>query len=302
MRRAGRSAHPLAAIAAALAVAAAATVRLPAAAAGGTPGVPIDPSFAADPIWDDGLAEVATYAAQRTIYGAARDHELTAILVKEDFSDAAHVKADPPYEGRALTTVLKLNLVAGIPTENYTYHFLTSVYVARADVSRLVKATAGIQEWCGNTFKEIVTWGGAPSLHYHSYFDGQGDGERPLDLGGGALLDEQLLVVARAAALVPGAPARVRVLDPITAGGASGLDSREATLSVEGEEDVAVPAGVFHARRIVLREASAVRATYWVEGSGARALVRMEAIDGRRLLLKSRARRDYWSRPPLTGR
>ncbi|HZE87946.1 MAG TPA: hypothetical protein VE404_00290 [Verrucomicrobiae bacterium] len=302
MTRARRSASPLAAIAVALAVSAAAAIRVPAASPEGAAGVPIDPSFAADPVWDDGLAEVATYAAQRTIYGAARDHELTAILVKEDFADALHVKADPPYAGRVLTTVLKLNLVESVPTENYTYHFLTSVHVARADVTRLVKATAGIQEWCGNTFKEIVTWGGAPRLHYHSYFDGQGDGEQAVDLGPGALLDEQLLVVARAASLAPGAPARLRVLDPITSGGARPLASHDATLSAEGDEPITVPAGTFRARRLVLREGSRTLATYWVEASGPRALVRMESSDGRRLVLKGRVRRDYWSRPPVTDR
>ena len=94
-------------------------------------------AWAADKLWDDGLAEVAEYRGARVIYGAARPHRAVLIVVKEDFGDDLQVKADR-FEGRQLTTVLKLNWQASIPTPNYDYHYLTSVFVRRADLRSVV--------------------------------------------------------------------------------------------------------------------------------------------------------------------
>ncbi len=279
----------------AAAAAAAAGAAMAAAPAAGGP-LPIDPSWSADPIWDDGLAEVSVYDAERVIYGKTRPHTALLIVVKEDLSDASHVKADPPHEGRALTTVLKMNLVATVPTENYAYHFLGSFFVRRDDVRRLVKATVGSQEWCGNTFKEIVSWGGTPRIHSHSYFDSQGDGEQPLPTGEDGLLDEQILMVVRAAAIPEGGSVPLRVADPIIDNTAKAVSLHEATLTAGALEDVTSPAGRFRARRFVLRRGTGEETSYWVESAFPRALVRMEAFDGRRMILRERSRRDYWSR------
>jgi hypothetical protein len=258
--------------------------------------LPVDRSWAADPSWDDGRAEVSVYAAERVIDGKPRPHELRMIVVKEDFADDLHVKADPPLAGRAVTTVLKLNLVATVPTDDYAYQFLTSVFVRRDEVTRLVKATVGSQEWCGNTFKEIVTWGGPPRVHFHSYFDAQADGERPLALGDDGLLDEQLLVALRSIALPEGKSVRLRVADPITTNRAGPEESRDATLASAGADAVETPLGRIPARRYVLRRVGGGESTYWVESAAPRSIVRVESSDGTRMLLRERARRDYWTR------
>ena len=162
-------------------------------------GLMIDPSFGGNPGWDDGLAEVAVYDAHRTVYGVDRSFQTTLITVKEDFDAAKAVKADAPLDGRPIITVLKLNILSRIPTENYEYSYMTSIFAKRDDLRVLVKAANSSQEWCGTTFKEIVTWDGAPRLQFHSYFDSQADGAHPIHLDARTLLEDQLLLVMRAA-------------------------------------------------------------------------------------------------------
>jgi len=263
---------------------------------GANGGLPVDPAWAADPIWDDGLAEVSLYDAERVVYGKPRAYELRMIVVKEDLSDDQHVKADPPYAGRALTGVLKMNLAATIQTDNYPYQYLTSIFVRRDDVRALVKATVGSQEWCGNTFKEVITWDGPPRIHAHSYFEGQGDVEHPLPLDGTGLLDEQLLLVLRAATVPDGSEWTVRVADTMTTNNGKEVAVRETRLSSAGTESLVTPLGRVTAHRYRLTQEGGESATYWIDVAPPRSVMRMESSDGRRLILKERARRDYWTR------
>jgi hypothetical protein len=259
--------------------------------------LPVDPSWAQDTVWDDGLAEVSVYDAETVVYGIPRAHQMTMILVKEDLSNETRVKADPPYEGRKLTSVLKLNLVSTVPTENYPYHFLASIFVRRDDVRRLVKATVGSQEWCGNTFKEILPGAGGARLHHHSYFDGEGDGESDLPLGPDGLLSEQLLVALRASSLVEGASVRLRVADPIVDNRARPVKVRAADLLAGPVERVDAQGGTTRTcRRFDLRFAGGGAASYWIETGDRRAVVRMSSTDGSKLTLKEQRRRNYWSR------
>src|SRR5436309_14993759 len=84
-----------------------------------------NPEWGGNPIWDDGLAEVAKYQARRTVYAKARVFESIYITVKEDFTPKYYAKADSP-SGQSIP-VLKLNMVSTIPTDNYDYRYLTSV-------------------------------------------------------------------------------------------------------------------------------------------------------------------------------
>lgn len=263
-------------------------------------GLPIDPAFAASPVWDDGKAEVAHYEAHRVVYGIDRSFETTLITVKEEFDARTAVKADEPYEGRTLTTVLKLNIVSRIPTTNYPYDYLTSIFVRRDDPRVLVKAAGSSQEWCGTTFKEVVTWDGPPRLLFHSYFDGQADGSHPIELDTGRLLEDQLLLVMRAVAPPSGEGTLVAVHESLISNAVPRAPAaRLLSLVNAGEETVLTPAGRFETTRYDLRDGTAKAGavlSYWIEKASRRALVRFTAADGRSLLLKEITRRDYWSR------
>lgn len=252
--------------------------------------------WATDPVWDDGQAEVATYAARRMQYGKLREFDAVFITVKEDFNRKYYVKANPPYEGKSLLPVLKLNIAQTYQTENYPYHFLTSVFVLRADATTLVKLTSASQEWCGNTFKEIRNWGETPELAFHSYWDGQGDGYYPLGLQLGGLLEDQLPLSLRALRFTPGLRFRTRVYPSTINNQAIPGRWQEAEFSVAGEENLATPAGVIPSWKVVMKTATG-ETLFWYEKAAPNIMVKLAAPDAREFLLKSRERRQYWTLP-----
>ena len=250
-------------------------------------------TWAADPLWDDGLAEVATYDARRARYGKERLYTAHLITVKEDLNAALHVKADPPYDSKELLPVLKLNVAEVMPTDNYDYHVLTTVLARRDRVDRAHKMTVGMHEWCGNTFLEYMGWALAPRLHYHSYFDGQGDGEWSLGPG---LLDEQLPLSLRSLPFAPGAAWRIDLLDPLVLRPlATSPAVQAAAVRVLGREPVATAAGdTLDTWHVTVDRPAGPDADLWFAAAYPNLLVRLAAADGRALLLRTHVRRAYW--------
>jgi len=261
------------------------------------PEVPVlEPSWLRNPLWDDGQAEVTLYDARRPQYGKVESYQAVFIVVKEDFDPKLLVKADPPYEGKQLLPVLKLNAVHSYWTPNYPYHFLASVFVRRDDPAALVKLTVGSQEWCGNTFKEVKL-GARPELHFHTYFDREGDGVRPLDLRSGDLMEDQLPLSLRSLPFAPGLEVRRRILPSLISNNLRRpLDPVEAVIRVAGEETVATGAGRLAAWKVSV-EMGELKQTWWFEKTFPYALLKMDSSDGRAWLLKSRARQPYWKEP-----
>jgi len=257
-----------------------------------------DAAWARDPLWDDGQAEVSLYEARRPQYGKVESYEAVFIVVKEDFNPQHLVKADPPYEGKQLLPVLKLNAVHSYWTPNYPYHFLASVFVRRDDPAALVKLTVGSQEWCGNTFKEIKT-GRRTELIYHSYFGGEGDGSRLLALRPGDLFEDQLPLALRGLRFAPGLEVRRRLLPSLISNNLRRpVEPADAVIRVVGEETVATRAGRLLAWKVTLEFAD-IQQTWWFEKTAPHALVKMESSDGRAWLLKARTRKPYWKEPTV---
>lgn len=141
-----------------------------------TPSDFIDQDWAMDKLWEDGQAEVALYDAQMRIYGEPRHFEQAMITVKEEFNQVYNVKTDD-YSRSDLFPVMKVNRFADIPTPNYPYHYLTSLFFKREKPEQLHKMTHTGQEWCGNTFKQFELTASGYAYDYNSYFDGYGDGK-----------------------------------------------------------------------------------------------------------------------------
>ena len=256
-----------------------------------------DASWARDPLWDDGLAEVALYDAQRPQYGRLESYQALFVVVKEEFGRPLYVKAGPPYEGKDLFPVLKLNAVHSYQAPNYPYHFLVSVFVRRDDPAHLVKLTMGSQEWCGNTFKEVTTWGRTPQLVLHSYFDGEGDATRPLDLRPGDLLEDQLPLALRSLAFQPGLSFQRRLLPSLMSNNMRRpIQMVEATIEVAGEEAVRTGVGRLPSWKVQVHW-DQMRQTWWFEKAAPHTLLKMESSDGRTWSLRSRLRKPYWREP-----
>lgn len=261
----------------------------------------IDPAWSQSSWWDDGKAEVATYQAQRVIYGKARlDEQQVHVLVAEPFHAEQLVKADPPYAGKPVTPVLKHHVTQHYETENYPYNLAASQFVVRADPARLLKATFVGYEWCGITFKEFRLGQTEPVFVSHSYWEDEAHQTVPLDWAGEALLQDQLAVTLRALRLAPGEQTDVRLIPPQVGNKAPRPEPVAATIT-RSEAAEALQAGgeVYEpAEQVVYRvETGAGEAATYVFGAEMpHALLHFEHSDGRRLSLKSIERRAYWER------
>jgi hypothetical protein len=247
-------------------------------------------------VWDDGLAEVAVYDGRWIIYGKERIFEARLITAKEAFDESRGVKADPPYEGRAIRDVLKENLVMEIPTDNYPYRFLRTTFVSRDNSDLLLKATVGSQEWCGNTFHLFRAGAGQPSYEFHSYFDGEGDSSVALAVRPGDLFRDQLFSTLRFVA--PGFGERhIRLWPSWISNHARPMTPVDAVIRDAGSDTIAAVGREWMCRRIAIEAAGLLTESYWYSLGPSLILVRYESSDGRSFLLKQIERRDYWTRP-----
>ncbi|NEU08368.1 hypothetical protein GZH53_08615 [Flavihumibacter sp. R14] len=169
-----------------------------------------DLGWADSSYWDDGKAEVAVYNASRRIYKKDRSFEATLVTVAEEFNIRSNVKTDD-YSRKDLFRVIKYHAFARIPTDNYPYHFSTSIFLKRENPLSLHKMTSSSQEWCGNTFKEFNNKGGSLSLQFSSYWDNEGSGSRELEPD--ALFEDQLGYTLRSLRFKSGLRFQAKVLN-----------------------------------------------------------------------------------------
>jgi hypothetical protein len=161
----------------------------------------VSPQFADH--WFDGNAEVAGYALEQSRYGQRRSGQVVLIFVTEPFSESARVKADPGMHPDSDTfQVLKLNAVKDFQTGIYDYNLMTSVFVGLEahggrPAGRPAKITFSAQEWCGNTFEELLFGPDDIDRRAFSYFDGEGDQTETLQFPAGGVTAAQLPVLVR---------------------------------------------------------------------------------------------------------
>lgn len=170
-----------------------------------------DHNWAMDKSWEDGMAEVAHYDAEMVVYGKIRKFDNTYITVKEEFNADFNVKTND-YKRDDLFSVMKVNMFGSFETENYPYHYLTSLFFKREKPEQLHKMTHTGQEWCGNTFKQFELSAAGYAYDYNSYFDGYGDGE--MEVAGTDLIwEDQLPYLLRAVKFEDGLQFEKRVVD-----------------------------------------------------------------------------------------
>ncbi|GAA3997579.1 hypothetical protein GCM10022408_05380 [Hymenobacter fastidiosus] len=240
-------------------------------------------------LWEDGLAEVALYEAERTIYQKKRRFEYTLITVKEEFNQQFDVKTDD-YQRPDLFPVMKVNQFCRIPTEQYPYHFLTSLFFRRDQPVALHKMTTSSQEWCGTTFKALTNEGTRYEQTYNSYWDGQGTGQRRLRHD--VLFEDAL-------------PYTLRALN------FEALPTFEAIIC-DLQQTSKVTAPVYYQARITVAEAQPndtpeaawqvqvqldgqKENAYWFARKYPNVLLRQTTWDGRNLTLKAVRRYAYWT-------
>src|SRR5947209_15105805 len=163
--------------------------------------------------WGDGQAELAGYDLTIPRYNQPRRGVAVTIFVTETFSNSARVKADPgKHPASDEFPVMKLNLVKDYQTGIYDYNEMTSSFIALEAVNGRAagsptKISFSRQEWCGNTYHQLLFDEKKIRATRHSYFDGDADGQRLLDYPVGGVAEDILLQWARGMAapvLIPG--------------------------------------------------------------------------------------------------
>ncbi|QDA62284.1 hypothetical protein [Hymenobacter jejuensis] len=244
--------------------------------------------WAMNKLWEDGLAEVAIYDAERVIYNKQRRFEYVLITVKEEFNQQFNVKTDD-YKRKDVFPVMKVNQFCRIPTEQYPYHFLTSLFFRRDQPVPLYKLTTSSQEWCGNTFKAISDDGMEYIQTYNSYWDGQGAGERHLRHD--VLFEDALPYTLRSLKFDTKPSFRVEICDLQQTSQAKPPVYYAAQVQVAEAPSADAPEPAW---RVQLQLDKQKQNVYWFAKKYPNTLLRQTTWDGRNLQLKSLRRYAYW--------
>ncbi len=140
------------------------------------------PSYTAIPLpagfgdyWYAGKAELCVYDVIQERYGETRQAEQVNIFVTEDFSKSKQVKLDDPATAEAdRIPVLKLNAIRRFETGIYDYSLMQSVFTPISGMPTL-KATASVQDWCGQVFMQTNLAPKGYRAQVFSYFESEGD-------------------------------------------------------------------------------------------------------------------------------
>ncbi len=255
--------------------------------------------------WQDGKAELSSYALTQPRYGELHDGTAVLIFVTEPFSDRTRVKADPGHDASDVFPAFKLNLVKDFQTGIYDYNLMTSVFVAldpkdHRRAGAPAKMTFSGQEWCGNVFDELLFYGDRIDRKRFSYFDGEGDGEEKISYPKDAIAIDELLILVRSfpqpflregeskTLAVLGSLERARLLH-------RPLAFSEGTLTrPNGSERVTVPAGNFEVEVYSMALDGGERWTYSVEKAFPHRIIAWTGPDGEVAKLRGSERLKYW--------
>lgn len=258
--------------------------------------LPVRPSFAAASVWNDGRAEVATYASTRVVYGKPRSFESVVITVKEDFNQQFDVKTDS-YERTDLRAMMKVNIVQRIQTDSYPYNYMTSMFFERSAPNILHKATTSSQEWCGTTFKHITT-DSVVHYAYDSYWDGEGVGTRTLRSS--VFFEDQLIYTLRTLDFANGYTTKIELYPTIITSKAALSEPVSATVTVGSDmlDAAALQDGSSFAAtecwRVTVKRANGPTNEYWFSKTFPHVMYRFTSDDGRSMRLASVRRSAYW--------
>ena len=256
--------------------------------------------------WGDGRAELAGYDLTFPRYGELRKGTAVTIFVTETFANSLRVKSDPGRRPRSDEfPAMKLNLVQDFSTGIYDYNVMTSAFVALTPVNgrpagSTTKVSFSSQEWCGDTYGQILFDAASARLTSHSYFDGEADQARTLPVPADALDGDSVLLWARGFAGPLVAPGERREVPLVKSLRTSRLahepvDVGRATLSREAARGPAtVPAGTFAVERRTVEISGGPTWTILVEAAPPHRIIQWEISDGERASLLASDRLAYW--------
>ena len=256
--------------------------------------------------WGDGRGELCGYDLETPRYGSIRRGTAVTIFVTETFSNALRVKADPGrHPKRDEFPVLKLNLVQDFATGIYDYNLLTSSFTALAPVNGRAsgaptKVSFSAQEWCGNTYAQLLFDARYARYIAHSYFDGEADSSAAIEMPANVQAEDALLAWARGLGAPIVAPGDSAERPLATSLRAARLLHRPVMVTSArfvrraAPEHVTVPAGAFDADVATVSVRGGRTWTFWVEHDEPHRVLEWQCSDGERARLLAGERLTYW--------
>lgn len=248
--------------------------------------------------WDDGLSEMCYYDASETIYGKKRSFTRVHLVNRQWMDRVSGVKAS--QDAAEAVPVLKFNIAEQIPTENYNYRYLTTVFAQRDSLEPFKMVTSS-QEWCGTTFKHI-RWGSSRAeLKCFSYFDGEGDVEFGLEH---EVVPYELLPLLAREVVADGLERNLKVLVPMRGTHLVQPTVRELRLgrdpSSKSSKALKTGAGIFKVHRVSATAGDGEVAWFDIEADAPHRLIAFSAagVEG---VLKHFEKRPYWDRSSPSG-
>jgi hypothetical protein len=259
------------------------------------------------PHWGDGKGELNGYRLSQPRYGSVRPGSAVLVFVTEDFADGPRVKSDSPKPAGAAYPVLKLNHLRDFQTGIYDYSTMTSVFARVAPGWPVRKVSFSSREWCGHVFHQLLPGKDGLAGVFHSYFEGEADGQDALPLPGDGVYEDALPILLRGltgeylpaggSRVVPYLPSlfSTRMAHRRLAWGKAKI-SREAS-----PVEVQVPAGRFRAFLYTVAEESGARTAWSIEEAPPHRLLRRSSDNGEEAALLGSTRQAYWRQNGLDG-
>lgn len=247
--------------------------------------------------WDDGLAEICYYDAVETIYGEPRQYTRVMLANREWLNPDQMVKTEAieRSDPRSIP-VFKTNIIEEIPTENYNYRYMLTLFLSRPEL-RFEKLSASSQEWCGTTFKRVVRDAESIQFDTFSYFEGEADRSWALPGESSLYPREALFLLAREVAST-GDSMTLDILPKQRSTHTAEPTPQKCSLSRGAATRwVRVPFGAIKAYRVVLsaKDGQSI-ANYDIEFDPPYRVVSHDHEDGLQLRLRYAERRAYWDR------
>ncbi|MEM7307177.1 MAG: hypothetical protein AAF682_10930 [Planctomycetota bacterium] len=266
----------------------------------GVPWPVVEETWRTDPVWYDGKAEKAVYAATRIIYGRERSYDATVYTNKQSMDPATSTKASGTAGERI--EVFKHHWSERAPTEAYDYDFSTCTFTRVSDLSAF-KLTAATQEDCGASFKQVWIEPGTGMRFFESvYFPDAGVREGTLSSGDALphFLDAMTLVLRDYPFQKPLDPVELSLVPSQKSTRSRPLEPRVYRVTYGGAEEVRVPMGPFDTHRLIVQAGDEDPLELWFstvnKTPGLNVLVKAEGTDAR-YELRSHERTAYWKRP-----
>jgi len=213
--------------------------------------------------WFEGKAEINFYKATILKYGIPREaDEVVHILVTEKHKPDLLVKADN-WREEGLIDMLKFNYVRRFQTGIYSYREMMSVFFEQNNL-RLAKMTFSSQEWCGQSFKELVNFRGKSSFYFNTYWDGQGRGSFNVSFPQDIFLYDALSVQLRMFEFVKGEAREIQLLASQISSRVQKPEISNATVNLIKSETINVPAGSFACKLIEVSHSEGID-LFWFE-------------------------------------